>query len=244
LSALQGRIATGIRHSNTLKTDLMYVAVPIASGGVIRGAVRITYPTATLSGRVNRYWLLLGAIGAVVLAAATVVGLLFARTLTRPLLALEQTAAAVGAGDLQARAPTDSGPPEIRALASELQRDRVETDALIRSQREFVADASHQLRTPLARAPAPAREPRLRRRRRGEAEPGALAPPRSTGSRALVDARSCAARARTRRGRDPSRSTSASLTPASTLFGRARRPRRHGAGARAQGTSVVVTPAR
>ena len=48
-----GRIATGIRHSNTLKTDLMYVAVPIASGGVIRGAVRITYPTATLDARVS-----------------------------------------------------------------------------------------------------------------------------------------------------------------------------------------------
>ena len=149
-SALQGRITTGIRHSNTLKSDLMYVAVPIASGGVIRGAVRITYPTATLSARVNRYWLLLAAIGGVVLAAATVVGLLFARTLTRPLSELEQTAAAVGAGDLQARAPTDSGPPEIRALAAELNETVSRLDALIRSQQEFVADASHQLRTPLA----------------------------------------------------------------------------------------------
>ena len=84
------------------------------------------------------------------LAAATVVGLLFARTLTRPLSELEQTAAAVGAGDLQARAPTDSGPPEIRALASELNETVSRLDALIRSQQEFVADASHQLRTPLA----------------------------------------------------------------------------------------------
>jgi signal transduction histidine kinase len=150
VSALRGRIATGIRHSNTLKTDLMYVGVPIASGGVIRGAVRITYPMATLAARVNRYWLLLGAIGGVVLAAATVVGMLFARTLTRPLSQLEQTAAAVGAGDLQARAPTESGPPEIRALASELNETVKRLDALIRSQQEFVADASHQLRTPLA----------------------------------------------------------------------------------------------
>ena len=100
--------------------------------------------------RVQRYWLLLGAIGGVVLAAATVVGLQFARTLTRPLSELEQTAAAVGAGDLQARAPTDSGPPEMRALAAELNETVARLDALLRSQQEFVADASHQLRTPLA----------------------------------------------------------------------------------------------
>ena len=149
-SALQGNIASGTRHSSTLGKDLIYVAVPISSGGVVRGAVRITYPTSALDSRVRRYWLLLAAIGGVVLAAATVVGLWFARTLTEPLSALEKTAAAVGAGDLQARAPTDTGPPEIRALAAELNDTVSRLDALLRSQDEFVADASHQLRTPLA----------------------------------------------------------------------------------------------
>jgi signal transduction histidine kinase len=149
-SALQGNIASGTRHSSTLGKDLIYVAVPISSGGVVRGAVRITYPTSALDSRVRRYWLLLAAIGGVVLAAATIVGLWFARTLTEPLSALEKTAAAVGAGDLQARAPTDAGPPEIRALAAELNDTVSRLDALLRSQDEFVADASHQLRTPLA----------------------------------------------------------------------------------------------
>jgi signal transduction histidine kinase len=148
-SALHGQIATGVRHSNTLGTNLIYVAVPVASGGVIRGAVRITYPTATLDARVLRYWLLLGAIGGVVLLVATVVGVQFARTLTKPLSELEQTAAAVGAGDLHARAPTTAGPPEVRALASEFNQTVSQLDGLLRSQREFVADASHQLRTPL-----------------------------------------------------------------------------------------------
>jgi signal transduction histidine kinase len=149
-SALRGHIATGVRHSNTLGTNLIYVAVPVASGGVIRGAVRITYPTATLDARVHRYWLILGATGGVVLLLATAVGIQFARTLTRPLSQLEQTAAAVGAGDLQARAPTTAGPPEVRTLASEFNQTVSRLDGLLRSQREFVADASHQLRTPLA----------------------------------------------------------------------------------------------
>lgn len=150
VSALKGNIASGTRHSSTLGTDLIYVAVPIASGGVIRGAVRITYPTSTLDSRVLRYWLLLAAIGGVVLAVATVVGLRFARTLTRPLSALERAAAAVGAGDLRVRAPAESGPPEVRAVAAEFNDTVARLDTLLRSQEEFVADASHQLRTPLA----------------------------------------------------------------------------------------------
>jgi signal transduction histidine kinase len=149
-TALGGHVATGQRHSKTLGTNLIYVAVPVASGGVIRGAVRITYPTGTLNARVHRYWLILAAIGGVVLIVATVVGLQFARTLTKPLSQLEQTAAAVGAGDLEARAPTTAGPPEVRTLASEFNQTVSRLDGLLRSQREFVADASHQLRTPLA----------------------------------------------------------------------------------------------
>jgi signal transduction histidine kinase len=149
-AALRGHVATGQRYSKTLHTNLMYVAVPVASGGVIRGAVRITYPTATLDARVHRYWLLLGGIGGVVLLLATAVGIQFARTLTRPLSRLEQAAAAVGAGDLEARAPTKDGPPEIRTLASEFNQTVSQLDGLLRSQQEFVADASHQLRTPLA----------------------------------------------------------------------------------------------
>jgi signal transduction histidine kinase len=149
-SALRGHVATGQRYSKTLGTNLMYVAVPVASGGVIRGAVRITYPTATLDARVHRYWLILGATGGVVLLLATAVGIQFARTLTKPLSQLEAAAAAVGAGDLEARAPTTAGPPEIRTLASEFNQTVTRLDGLLRSQREFVADASHQLRTPLA----------------------------------------------------------------------------------------------
>ena len=51
-------------------------------------------------------------------------------------------------GNLAARAPLD-GPPELQQLAREFNDMVVKLDALLRSQDEFVADASHQLRTPL-----------------------------------------------------------------------------------------------
>ena len=38
--ALAGNTAEGTRSSETLETDLLYVAVPVASGGVVHGAVR------------------------------------------------------------------------------------------------------------------------------------------------------------------------------------------------------------
>lgn len=147
-AALRGEIVSGTRSSRTLGASLLYVAVPVASGGNVHGAVRVTYPTSTLDSRVRRYWLLLAAIAGVVLVAAAAIGLRFARTLARPLARLEAAAAAAGSGDLTVRAPLE-GPPEVRELAARFNEMVSRLDLLLRSQQEFVADASHQLRTPL-----------------------------------------------------------------------------------------------
>jgi signal transduction histidine kinase len=147
--ALGGQVATGTRHSDTLGANILYVAVPVASGGMVHGAIRITYPTSAIDARVHRYWLMLAAIAAVVLGAASLVALRFARATVRPLAELERAAAAAGAGDLEARAPVE-GPPEIRSLARRFNEMVARLDELLRTQDEFVADASHELRSPLA----------------------------------------------------------------------------------------------
>ena len=146
---LAGKYPRGVRDSKTLHERLLYVAVPIASGGRVHGAVRITYPFSAVDARILRYWLILGLIGVVVLAGAAVVGLGLARFVTRPLHSLEEAAAAVGEGDLEARAPEREGPPEVRSLAAAFNETVAKLSRLLRSQGEFVADASHELRTPL-----------------------------------------------------------------------------------------------
>jgi len=148
-AALHGDVATGTRHSSTLGYDLLYVAVPIASGGTVHGAVRITYPTSELDRRARNYWLALAGIALIVLSAATLIGLSFARWIRRPLEGLEEAAAEAGAGDLSARAPVPDAPPELRRLALEFNDMVARVDGLVSVQREFVADASHELRTPL-----------------------------------------------------------------------------------------------
>jgi signal transduction histidine kinase len=147
-AALAGTVATGVRHSRTLGTDLLFVAVPVASSGVVHGAVRVTYPTSAVDSRIHRYWLVLVAIAATVLAVAVALGGGLARWIALPLRRVEAAADAVAGGDLRVRAPLD-GPLELRQLATAFNDMVAKLDALVRSQEQFVADASHELRTPL-----------------------------------------------------------------------------------------------
>ena len=148
-AALAGKYPHGVRDSQTLHDRLLYVAVPIAADGKVHGAVRITYPLSAVDARILRYWLILGLIGVVVLTGAAVVGLGLSRFVIRPLRSLEEAAAAVGEGQLDARAPERDGPPEVRSLAVRFNETVGKLSRLLRSQSEFVADASHELRTPL-----------------------------------------------------------------------------------------------
>ena len=148
-AALRGGVASGTRYSETLRQRLLYVAVPIASGGRVHGAARITYPTSAVDARVLRYWLILAAIAAVVLAVAGALGFATARFVARPLRRLEEAAAAAGTGRLDVRAPETDGPVEVRSLAAVFNETMAKLGHLLRAQEEFVSDASHELRTPL-----------------------------------------------------------------------------------------------
>jgi signal transduction histidine kinase len=148
-SALGGRIATGKRRSDTLNTDLLYVAVPVASGGKVHGAVRLTMDTHAVTALVHRFWLGLGGVTAVVLAVMAGIGWTIARSVNRPLRKLHSSAARFATGDLAAAEPDPDAPPEIAALAATMNTMAQRLDQLLEEHRAFVADASHQLRTPL-----------------------------------------------------------------------------------------------
>ncbi len=147
--ALHGLHATGVRASRTLGTRLLYVAVPSASGGHVHGAVRLTLDTAAVDAAVHRFWLGLAAIAAVVLAVMAGVGWALARSVTRPLRRLNVAAARFATGDLRVAEPDPQAPPEIAALGTTMNTMAQRLEHLLAEHRAFVADASHQLRTPL-----------------------------------------------------------------------------------------------
>ena len=72
------------------------------------------------------------------------------RRLTRRLERLQVGVEALGAGDLGARVAVQ-GRDEIAALASSFNRSAARIEALVRAQRSLLANASHELRSPLAR---------------------------------------------------------------------------------------------
>jgi signal transduction histidine kinase len=148
-AALDGQGTAGTRSSETLGTDLLFVAVPVASGGTVHGALRVTLDTSDVSARIRSFWFALAGVAAVVLLAVAVIGWIIARSVTRPLRELTDTASRFALGDLTVTPTAVAGPPEIQALDDTMTTMALQLDGLLSSQRAFVADASHQLRTPL-----------------------------------------------------------------------------------------------
>ena len=70
-------------------------------------------------------------------------------SLARPLTRLAATARRLGQGDLSARAHDVWGADEIEELAGSFDEMAGRVERTVQAQREFVANASHQLRTPL-----------------------------------------------------------------------------------------------
>ncbi|HEX6619997.1 MAG TPA: histidine kinase dimerization/phospho-acceptor domain-containing protein, partial [Solirubrobacteraceae bacterium] len=149
-AALGGHTDQRTRHSSTLGRELLATAVPIRSATrpPAIGAVRVTQSVAAVHRAVRRTIVGLVLIGAVVLGVGLIAGLVIARTIARPMRGLDRAARRVAAGDLEARAAVD-GSTEQRALARTFNDMTGRVARLVRSQQDFVADASHQLRTPL-----------------------------------------------------------------------------------------------
>ncbi len=102
-------------------------------------------PTHGLPGGIGLAALLLVLFAAVALGAWPV-----ARRLTRRLQALKQGVEAFGAGALHQRVAED-GNDEVAAVAVSFNRAAARIEALLRAHRSLLANASHELRSPLAR---------------------------------------------------------------------------------------------
>jgi signal transduction histidine kinase len=144
----EGRVDYRRRFSETVGAELLLATVPVVSGDKVAGAVRVSASRQALEASVHRSWLRLALIGLAVIAAALVLAWVLAGSLARPLARLRETAARLGAGDLDARASAE-GPTELAAVAASFNRMADTLSGNLRAQRDFIANASHQLRTPL-----------------------------------------------------------------------------------------------
>lgn len=129
--------------------DLLVAAVPVTHGEDVIGAVLVTEDRADVLGEVVLVW---SGMAGLVAAAVTVTWLVArgqARRLARPLEDLEDSARRLGDGDFSVRTRR-GGIEEIDAVGAALDATAIRLDGLLARERAFSADASHQLRTPLA----------------------------------------------------------------------------------------------
>ena len=146
--ALTGRQTQVQRASATLGKEILATAVPIIHAGRTAGAVRVTQSVAAVHRAVLRDELAIALMALIVLTLGLLAGGVLAGQIGRPLRRLETVARRVAQGDLRARAEVE-GSLEQRSLSTSFNDMTSRITRLLNAQKDFVADASHQLRTPL-----------------------------------------------------------------------------------------------
>jgi heavy metal sensor kinase len=89
-------------------------------------------------------------VGFLVLCFSAIGSFLITYRAFKPIERLIQTAREIKAGDLRKRVPVPRAKDEVHALAVTLNEMIAHLDEMFTRQRRFVADASHELRTPIA----------------------------------------------------------------------------------------------
>lgn len=126
------------------------VAEPVMTDGTTTaGAVALGIDQTAARADVARGWAFVGATGLALLAALLAASVWWTRWVTRPVRALDDAANAL-AEQRGFEPAASTGPPELRRLAHSFERMARNVEHALEQQRGLVADASHQLRNPLA----------------------------------------------------------------------------------------------
>lgn len=112
------------------------------------GEITITRSGAIVQQRVSAALTPLILIGLALVLAAACVGYLLARRLSKPFGDLAEAADHLGRGRFDVELPHYSI-PEAEAIGAALRRASTQLDELVEREREFAANVSHQLRTPV-----------------------------------------------------------------------------------------------
>ncbi|MFJ3901183.1 ATP-binding protein [Streptomyces sp. NPDC090025] len=126
------------------------IASPVVRDGDVVAVVVTDSPTGMLRSRILRDWLLMFAGEAAAMLLA--VGAAFRLTgwVLRPVRVLDAVTHDIATGRMTSRVAAAGGPPELRRLARSFNEMADHVEDVLDQQRAFVADASHQLRNPLA----------------------------------------------------------------------------------------------
>ncbi|MCX4765448.1 HAMP domain-containing histidine kinase [Streptomyces sp. NBC_01275] len=132
------------------QNDRLVVASPVIRDGDVVAVVVTDSPTDAMRLRILRGWLVIGAGEAAAMLLAIGAALQLTGWVLKPVRVLDATTHDIATGRLKSRVAPAGGPPELRRLARSFNEMADNVEDVLEQQRAFVADASHQLRNPLA----------------------------------------------------------------------------------------------
>jgi two-component system phosphate regulon sensor histidine kinase PhoR len=155
IEAIKNGFGQSTRFSDTLNYDMRYVAVRIDQGDSILGIVRFALPLSQVQLEIRIIYrvVLFGAVAAVIIALT--VAHFLSRSITLPIRQIRETAQQIAKGDYSRRIRL-KGKDELAELArslnimaDELQQKIENLKQMDRMKTDFVANVSHELKTPL-----------------------------------------------------------------------------------------------
>ncbi|MEJ8642212.1 HAMP domain-containing sensor histidine kinase [Streptomyces sp. MS1.HAVA.3] len=128
----------------------LLVISPVVLDGDVVAVVATDSPTDLMRGRILQGWLLIAGGLAAAMLVAFGAALRLTSWVLKPVQTLDAAAHGIATGRMNSRVATAGGPPELQRLARSFNEMADNVEEVLEQQRAFVADASHQLRNPLA----------------------------------------------------------------------------------------------
>ncbi|MFD9523233.1 ATP-binding protein [Streptomyces sp. NPDC059979] len=151
LEALAGRRSHDPPQVWPWQTDgRLLVISPVVLDGDVVAVVATDSPTDLMRGRILQGWLLIAGGLAAAMLVAFGAALRLTSWVLKPVQTLDAAAHGIATGRMNSRVATAGGPPELQRLARSFNEMADNVEEVLEQQRAFVADASHQLRNPLA----------------------------------------------------------------------------------------------
>ncbi len=121
IAALENGVGRGTRRSETLGSDLLYVAVAVKKDGGVEGVVRTAVELGALESRLAELRTIIAASTVLAVAVALAIGFLVVRRITAPLIRMTAAAESLSSGDYGRRVPSSSK-DEVGQLADSFNR--------------------------------------------------------------------------------------------------------------------------
>lgn len=155
IKAIENGFGQSTRFSDTLGINMKYVAVRVEQGDRILGVVRFALPLSRVQPEIRIIYrvVLFGTIAAVIIAL--IVAYFVSRSITLPIRQVKETAQQIARGDFSRRVRIKSKgelgelAESLNTMADELQQKMENLKQLDRVRTDFVANVSHELKTPL-----------------------------------------------------------------------------------------------